>query len=125
MVLRAVVRLQLPDRISTKNVLLLVAHYGQESRDFEQDTLHMIDEINFVLFLEIVQHALRGEDQPRFKVNYLQQEYEVCSTTRVHSLVTELALRPDAQFDHMQYKSFKQALDVAGEDLDNVLIWTS
>jgi hypothetical protein len=42
-VLRTVVRLQVPYRISTNIVSLLASHYGQVSRNFEQDTLRVID----------------------------------------------------------------------------------
>jgi hypothetical protein len=117
-VLRAVVRLQLPDRIDANIVSLLAVQLGHESRDFELDTQHVLDEI-FVRsfwksfsthFAEMISHVIRVKS-----VNASQQQYEALALDypRVYALVSDLALKIDAHFDQLQArnKSAKQARD--------------
>ncbi len=119
-VMRAVVRLHVPDKINANIVSLLAVQLGHESRDFELDTLHVIDEL-FIRsfwksfsahFSEMISHVIRVKS-----VNASQMQYEALALDypRVYALLNELSLKIDAQFDQVQVrtKTSKQSRDTA------------
>jgi hypothetical protein len=70
-VLSTVVWLQVPYRISTNIVSLLASHYGQVSRNFEQDTLRVIDSV-IDRYLLLPTHSVRAINKPVVYCSLLQ-----------------------------------------------------
>ncbi len=126
-IMRAVVRLHVPDRINANIVSLLAEQLGHESRDFELDTLHVIDEL-FIRsfwksfsthFSEMISHVIRVKS-----VNASPMQYEALALEypRVYALLADLSLKIDAQFDQVQVrtKTSKQSRDSATRQLREV-----
>jgi hypothetical protein len=129
-VTRAVVRLHVPDRINANIVSLLAEQLGHESRDFELDTIHVIDELlvrsfwkSFSThFSEMVSHVIRVKSVNN--ASPMQYEALALDYPRVYALLSELSLKIDAQFDQVQVrtKTSKQSRDTATRLLREVFV---